>query len=314
MAFDTPCLWRTLARNVPWATEMVVRSRGADLFIDDDFSWKGPDSPSALFLRGLFADHTPRVRQIRLSGVGTAMLATLFDELPRKSLRLRSLELTCSPEDERPVFRTDVIGSENLHILRVEGCDGPWHTLSNPALRHLKIYNASTRPSLNRFLEMLEALPALTILDLENSLPLANNESWKRIQLFNLVHLGLSSTVNPREVINVLRRVTVPPSVTLRLVAGVRPAVAAGRLVVILEEFVSSLSSFFGRLGPNLAYGHIYFAPSGWCGFRLKAWRDRRISKTPDLELIIDAVITTTTINTQDLLQTLLFLCQGSPG
>ena len=300
---DTSCLWRALARNVRWATAMVERSRGAELFVDDDLSWKWPESPSAVFLRGLFADHVARVRQIRLSGAGAAMLATLFEKLPPKSLQLRSLELECPPENRRPVFPTEVIGSEHLHILRVEGCDGPWHTLSLPALRHLKVYNTSTRPSLNGFLDMLEALPMLAILDLENSLPLANNECRKRMLLASLVHLGLSSTVNPQEVGDVLKRVTVPPSATLRLVAGVRPAVSAGRLCQILEGFVPALSSFFGRLGPDFSYGHLYLAPSGWCGFRLKAWRsDRAIFKTPDLELIIDAVITTSIINTQDLL------------
>ena len=35
VALNASCLWRTLARNVRWATAMVERSRGTELSVDD---------------------------------------------------------------------------------------------------------------------------------------------------------------------------------------------------------------------------------------------------------------------------------------
>ena len=301
---DTSCLWRALARNVPWATAMVQRSRGTELLVEDNLLDKRTDSPRALFLQRLFVEHGPRLRQIHLSGITTGMMAALFEHLPPTSLQLRSLELGCSLANGRPAFPTGVLRTETLRTLRVQNCEAPWYTLPLPDLSHLKVHNISTRPSLDRLLELLGAPPALTVIDLEDSLPPANDESRKSIELSSLAYLGLSSINNPQEIGNILRKITVPPSATLRLVGSVGQPVTAGQLDPILDEFVGALSTFFGHLVPDLAYGYLHLSRSTWCGFRLKAWRDaQKISETPDLELTIDAVITTSDRQTQDLLQ-----------
>lgn len=103
---------------------MVERSRSAELFVDDNLAQISGLILLAHFMRRVYPEHVPRVRQIHLPWITSEMMTALFGHLPRTSLQLHSLELGCSPADGRPTFRTEVIRTKTLlRTLRVQNCD-----------------------------------------------------------------------------------------------------------------------------------------------------------------------------------------------
>ena len=102
----------------------------------------------------------------------------------------------------------------NLRTLEVIRFDSPWCSLSLPTLTNLTLHGIPERPPL---IEMLRVLAALEVLDMDDSLPLANDpvELFEPIVLTLLSYLCLPSTRDYKEVTNILSVIIVPETATV---------------------------------------------------------------------------------------------------
>jgi hypothetical protein len=283
---NTPNLWQVLPRSIPWATAMLERSKGADLIVVSRLMFSTHNWVS--FLKEVLTKHASRIRELNLSGLDRL---GLFDNLPQSSLRLLSLKLTCAFGEGDRTFPTGVLETRNLRTLVIRGCGGPWWSLSLPALTNLKLHYIPNRPSSIEFFEMLRGLAALEVLDMLDSLPLANGsvDLIKPIELPHLSRLCLLSSSNYQEVTDILSVVVVPPTATLEFNAAKGESLPIQENVMLIG-LASSLSTFFSRSGQDtdLSYSNLHVFTREIGCLQLEAWKDDGgASATPDLQLML---------------------------
>lgn len=216
-------------------------------------------------------------------------LDEVFENVKPCSLRLHSLELACLSTHPQPTFPTGIIDTANLRRLEVQCWNGPWYSLSLPALTNLKLRDISNRPPLSKLLEMLRGLPALTSLYLEDLLLLAVGVV-RPVNLPNIRCLDLCSNTSPKEIKNFLRLIIVPPTATVRITVNGR-LIPAHETQLILDDLASSLSSFFSHLcqAADFSYRKLRIIFWDLASLEFYAWRDagQRISSIPDFTLIL---------------------------
>ena len=281
VALNTPNLWAVLPQGRRWRREMLERSKGTGLVVRSVLA--NDSARRLLFLKEVFTKHTSRIRELLLSQITAKSLATLFQDLRPSSLRLEGLELTNAVKGS-PTFPADLLDTEVLRLLRVTNCDGPWYSLSLPALLFLKLHKIANRPPFTKFLEMLRGLPALRYLDLDDSLPSENDAvgQFGVVNLSQLRSLSLASSSNQKEVTNILSLIIVPSTTTLKFVAG--RDFTFQESDSILDEMSSSFSTFFSHFQQG-EYRSVYVASTRVGHLHLKAWKYNELNSTADLDL-----------------------------
>jgi len=174
VAIDCPRLWTTLVFARPrWVEEMLKRSKMAPLVID---ARPGHMHSKSTKVVQLAMNHISRVRKLKLVSP-SASFVKLFSSVPRAAPMLQILVLSNSANDcdYAEPFRDNYYippklfsdDSSQLRRLELIHCNLDWTSHLLKGLTHLKIHNTTpgTRPSTPLFLDVLEQLPTLTVLD-----------------------------------------------------------------------------------------------------------------------------------------------------
>jgi len=266
VGLTTPQLWRVIMPvGGRFSIALLERSKAVDLVIllkgGRNLVHHSPASMSLLKL--VLTKHASRIRELVINI--NYSLAALFGDL-QHPLRLHSLQL--GSYEQFATFPTDVVETDSLRILDVEYCDGPWFSMSLPALTTLRVHKIYNRPPLSGFLEMLRGLAALQVLDMEDSLPFAIDPD-RATRLMDPIHLPslqyLRLSRNIKEVSNILSRITVPPTANLRF---------ALTNITNNIDALSTFSAFLSRMGPSLSYSILHIRDDFFGCITIQAWSD----------------------------------------
>ena len=174
-----------------------------------------------LEIKEVLKRHTPRIRELSFTEISSATFSLLLGDTKPSSLRLRSLCLQSPAQEKKPCFSMgNLMNSEILQNLDVERVDVDWFRLPLTSLVSLKIHDPPNRPSWTDFVTALQAMPALEILDLEDSLPVASEvrrRPFNPVGLTRLRKLSLYSWTGINEVLNVLSFIVVRQTTMLNL-------------------------------------------------------------------------------------------------
>jgi len=219
VALECPALWTEIYfPSTPWATEMLKRSKGADLILN--FRKVGD---RLLFDRTLgkieplkeALTQVHRIQDIELNAVATAELNLLFaDGFQVEAPKLRSLSIKkfTNPYAITPIIEPRYTlpskflcdGAPQLQRLELVGCCLPWQdgipNLFTSCLTTLVLSQSNgnlQQPTLPQLLDVLETLPLLQRLELEYTLPITPDDvkflprsgrviSLSRLQRFRL--------------------------------------------------------------------------------------------------------------------------------
>ncbi|EDR14561.1 uncharacterized protein LACBIDRAFT_305271 [Laccaria bicolor S238N-H82] len=203
VAIGCPQLWSTLVFARPkWVEEMLKRSKMAPLVIDARFGYMGPKSTEAVRLA---MNHISRVRELNIVSPG-AWFGKLFSSVPKAAPILQILVLSTSTKHsfhDNYSIPPELFSDDSSQLRRLEliHCNIDWTSHLLRGLTHLKIHDTAigTRPSTPLFLDVLEQLPTLTVLDLKDALPHvadgSSTVSYKRkVELRSLTNLYLSGS------------------------------------------------------------------------------------------------------------------------
>ena len=199
----------------------------APLVIDAQFgSSMGSKTTKAVQLA---MNHISRVRELSIVS-HRASFGKLFSSVPRAAPMLQILVLSTSINHYADPFRDNYSiplelfsdDSSQLRRLELTHCNLDWTSHLLKGLTHLKVHNTApgTRPSMHLFLDVLDQLPTLTVLDLDDALPhVADGSSTapyqRNVKLLSLTNLRLAGSYS--DCSNVLRHLSVPSSATLKL-------------------------------------------------------------------------------------------------
>ncbi|KAG6821442.1 hypothetical protein H0H93_010166 [Arthromyces matolae] len=224
VAFDCPSLWGHLVFTRPkWCQEMLKRSKMASLVVKADLTCITPRIFEAVRLALL---HAPRIHDLQLRA-GSATIQRLLTAEPAFQLpMIRSLSLSVPPA---PRFGTDegfelpetILTGETPYLRRLElhKVNVAWDSQLLQGLTHLTIHDvsASARPTMELFMDALERMSALEVLDIQNALPQSplGSASDRVVELRHLAQLKITSTVP--ECGNLATHITIPPSARVHL-------------------------------------------------------------------------------------------------
>ena len=227
VAIGCPRLWTTLVFARPrWVEEMLKRSKMAPLVINAEFGYLGPKSTEAVQLT---MNHISRVRELNIVSASSSF-GKLFSNVPRAAPMLQVLVLSTSTNHYAEPFRDNysippglfIDDSSQLRRLELIQCNLDWTSHLLKGLTHLKIHDTApgTRPSTLLFLDVLEQLPTLTVLDLKDALPHvvdgSSAMSYQRtVELRSLTYFHLSGSDS--DCSNALRHLSVSSTATLKL-------------------------------------------------------------------------------------------------
>ena len=304
VALNTPSIWCSIPfRNREWANAMLERSRKLDLLVNEDFNRATDTSPHVLSVKEVLNNHTARIRRLCLTGVSSSTLPVLLADLQPCSLRLRTLCLTGDHYAGGPVFPTGLISDSGMLLdLDVTNCGIAWFSLRFAGLTSLRIHKTPNRPCWTNFVTVLQSIPALEILDMEDSLPLSRgayprDAGAQTIKLMHLQKLSLCSTTSMREISNILSLIIVPPSANLEfrcLIDTIHDPDMTGSL----SDFASSLSIFFSGMDSEqlekIFYQQLRVRSLVDGALDIATWKDNRKlnstrhTESTNLKLIID--------------------------
>ena len=243
-------LWTTLVFTQPrWVEEMLKRSKIAPLVIDTRYgSYMGSKSTEAVHLA---MNHISRVRELSIVSLN-ASFDKLFSSFPRAAPMLQSVVLSTTTNHYADAFHDNYSippelfsdDSSQLRRLELKHCNLDWTSHLLKGLTYLKVHNTApgTRPSMPLFLDVLDQLPTLTVLDLDDALPhVADGSSTvsyqRNVKLRSLTNLHLAGSDS--DCSNALRHLSVSFSATLKLCC--RSTAVSGADFSSILTFVSGL-------------------------------------------------------------------------
>ena len=199
----------------------------------------------------LAMNHISRVRELSIISASSS-LGKLFSSVPRAAPMLQILVLSTSTNHYADSFRDNYSiplelfsdDSSQLRRLELTHCNLDWTSYLLKGLTHLKIHNTApgTRPSMPLFLDVLDQLPTLTVLDLDDALPhVADGSSTvsyqRNVKLRSLTNLHLAGS--DFDCSNALRHLSVSCSATLKL---------SCRSTVVFDADFSTILTFVSGL------------------------------------------------------------------
>ncbi|EDR14005.1 uncharacterized protein LACBIDRAFT_305345 [Laccaria bicolor S238N-H82] len=301
VAIGCPHLWTTPVFARPrWVEEMLKRSKMALLFIDARFTYMAAPKYEAIQLA---MNHISRTRELKLDSSCAWFGKKLFSSVPRAAPMLQTLVLSTSTMYSAEPFLDNYSippelfsdDSSQLRCLELTHCDIDWTSHLLRGLTHLKIHNTApgTRPSTLLFLDVLEQLPTLTVLDLKDALPHVSADgsstvSYKRkIELRSLTNLHLSGS--NYDCSDALRHLSVSSIATLKLYCRSTAVSEAdfSSILTFVSGFWEPAASISSAAKPPIRSLKIVSDDS--TGFSLLAWPAmlsfERLSGDLDLDL-----------------------------
>ena len=223
----------------------------APLVVDAQSAYMDPKSTEAVRLA---INHISRVWELNLVS-SSASFGKLFSSVPRAAPMLQILVLSTSTKHSSEPFLDncsippELFSDDSSQLRRVEliYCNLDWTSHSLKGLTHLKIHNTApgTRPSTPLFIDVLDQLPTLTVLDLQDALPLVADSSTmsyhRTVELRSLTYLHLSGSDS--DCSNALRHLSVTSSAILKL--------SCRSTVVSDPDFSSTLTFVSGLWEPT---------------------------------------------------------------
>ncbi|KAF8202150.1 hypothetical protein BJ912DRAFT_430414 [Pholiota molesta] len=226
VAINSPTLWvNPPLGNLPWAEEMLKRSKEASLVIKADISPGVPVTPGLK----LALKHGSRVKDLSIRNVNLEQWNDLQEELPKSTPRLEFLSLRAAPpaqewddsdaDDEEwdpiPISKTFLCKTERLRYLELTNCEIDWDFPSSllSSLTHLKLHLLPeiSRLTSKHFVDALRGMPNLEHLELDEALPLAIGSD--SVHLASLRYLSIHSINTEAE--HFFRCVTFPPEASI---------------------------------------------------------------------------------------------------
>ncbi|KAH9965174.1 hypothetical protein BC827DRAFT_833967 [Russula dissimulans] len=236
VALSNPNLWRTIVFDLgaEWAEEMLARSKAAPISYHRSLSFQ-PRIPRRKTLDDevVLREHLSHIRQLTLSG-DADFLAPALRALTTPAPNLESLELLWHGLRSRQscvLLPSDIFSHQapKLRHIALVGCSIPWDSSVFRDLTHLDVRlpplvpfpeaaapqpGPLTIPSLDRLFSILEAMPSLQILTLENCLPPPGFTN-RVVKLQYLTQLSLEGSLP--ESVAILKRVSLPGSASISL-------------------------------------------------------------------------------------------------
>ncbi|KIK01168.1 hypothetical protein K443DRAFT_7101 [Laccaria amethystina LaAM-08-1] len=243
-----PPMSHAIGEQWPWVASVMDNA----CFCATKFGYMRSKSTKAVQLA---MNHISRVREFSAASLD-APLEKLFSNVPRAAPMLQILALSglSNPYADRfgdnysippELFSDD---SSQLRRPELMRCNLDWTSHLLKGLTHLKIHDTApgTRPSMPLFLDVLDQLPTLTVLDLDNALPhVADGSSTvsyqRNVKLLSLTNLHLSGSDS--DCANALSHLSVSSSTTLKL---------SCRSTVVSDAHFSGILTFVSGLwGPT---------------------------------------------------------------
>ena len=215
-ALNAPELWTNIPLDYPrWAQEMLIRSKMANLTIRSKPSLK----ESAIETVKSCLYEMKRVEKIDFTAIPVFMLEEIFRDFPKSAPQLHTLCIR--PHATGPAFSIDddlLYDTENLRRVELINCVINWDSRLLTGLTRLNLQvSLKANSSIIQVLQALQRMPALTNLDLEDSIPndLAGLLTYPVVDLPCLRALNVSSGVHA--LTTFLRHITFPNSALLNL-------------------------------------------------------------------------------------------------
>ena len=232
VALSDPNLWKTVVFDLgaEWAEEMLARSKATLIFYSRCLLflprvWKRMSIDDEVTLR----KHLSHIRRLVLSGTRES-LAPAVRAFNTPAPHLESLELPWNGTQSREsciTLPSDLFAhnAPKLRHVTLSDCAVPWDSPLFRDLTHLDIRvppvitfpapsDLLSIPTLERLLDILEAMPSLQVLTLGNCLPRPESTS-RVVPLRHMSKLSLDGSLS--EIVAVVQRVSLPGSTSLSL-------------------------------------------------------------------------------------------------
>ena len=250
-ALCAPALWTNIPIHNPhWAQEMLIRSKEAKLTIRADLSLRGVNQLSNTIktVRSCLYEMN-RVEEIDVDiiAISGSILEEIFRHVPKSAPQLHTLCLA-SRFYHGPVFSIHedfLYNTDRLQRVKLINCEISWDSRLLTGLTHLFLQNSlKANSSMIEFFHAIQQMPALTDLQLEDSIPddLDGPSTYPVVDLSCLRRLHISSGVGP--LTTVLRHITFPHTAKLNLTCRENQSIQidfSNFLSVLATKFLSSL-------------------------------------------------------------------------
>ncbi|KAF8803469.1 hypothetical protein BYT27DRAFT_7195760 [Phlegmacium glaucopus] len=273
LALSTPELWTNIPIRYPqWAEEMLVRSTMAKLTMRIGLIYSTNSrvlDPIRLCLSQMI-----RVKEIDIFETSGSTLEQLFQDIPKSAPQLHTLRLNESMPTGLPFTYSATISDDflsdtgRLQCVQLTKCKIGWDCTLLTGLTRLTLHDSledHSSSSMVQFLHALQRMPALTDLDLVNSIPHNSGElsTCPIADLPCLRVLRISSCVGAMTA--VLPHLTFPSKAELTLICKETESDFSTFLSVLAAKFLSSL------IIRSLSLQDLY-STTTQSGLRFKVW------------------------------------------
>ncbi|KAF8809486.1 hypothetical protein BYT27DRAFT_7187793 [Phlegmacium glaucopus] len=284
LALGAPELWTNIPIRYPrWAEEMLARSKMAKLVIQVDLTCQSPTSRVLDPIRSCLSQMI-RLEEINIFGASGSTLKQLFQDIPKSAPQLHTLRIyntspptgyLTAPLSAFTIQEDFLSDTERLRCVQLIKCNIGWDSRLLTGLTRLTLHDSlkdQPSSSIIQFLHALQRMPALTNLDLEDSIPHDPGElsTYPVADLPCLRVLRMSSGVGPLTA--ALRHITFPSEAELTLICKETRSAQLNFstfLSVLAAKFLSSLVIRSLSLKDLDATAQI--------GLRFKVWSTRTV-------------------------------------
>ena len=219
LALNSPKLWTNLPLcNSRWTQEMLTRSKMAELTIRIDLSYQ----PKSIFeTMKLCLSHMKHIGELNISGISGTRLKEVFQDLPKFAPQLHTLRIArCLGGEAFTIHEYFLCDAERLQCIDLANCEISWDSRLLTSLTRLTLHHSlgeKANSSFIHFLYALQRMPALTHLDLEDSIPheSGGQSVYPAVDLPSLQVLCIWSSVDA--LTTALHHITFPYSAVLKL-------------------------------------------------------------------------------------------------
>jgi hypothetical protein len=250
LALNAPELWTNIPLyNSCWAREMLTRSKMAKLTIQADLTY-GSSNLKVLETIKSCLSHTERLGEINIFGAPGLVLESIFQNIPKSAPQLHTLLIrSIQPNYSAKAFAIHqdfLCDTERLKCVDLANCEISWDSRLLTGLTRLTLFHSlkdKANSSIIPFLHALQRMPALTNLDLEDSISHDSGvlSTYPAVDLPCLRVLRISAGVGA--LTTALRQITFPSTAVLKLTCKEASTQIdfSNFLSVLATKFLSSL-------------------------------------------------------------------------
>ena len=251
LALNAPDLWTNIPLyNSRWAQEMLTRSKMAKLTIQADFTYRSSKLKVLETIKSCLS-HMGRLGEINIFGASGSVLESIFQNIPTSApqlhtLLIRSTQPNYSSDKAFTIHQDFLCDTERLKCVDLANCRISWDSQLLTGLTRLTLLHSlkdKANSSIIPFLHALQRMPALTNLDLEDSIPHDSGvlSTYPAVDLPCLRVLRISAGVGA--LTTALRQITCPSTAVLKLTCKEASTQIdfSNFLSVLATKFLSSL-------------------------------------------------------------------------